>query len=320
MATLVTGGTGFVGSNVVKTLAQQGHEVVCFDLTAPSDLQLKYLEPWGDRVVFLQGDLLDQSSLRQTAAYDITKIVHAAIFTGVILEIETGQSRSIVDINVMGTTNALELARGLEIERFLYVSSGAVYGTDHESDETLYEDSACRPHTLYGVTKHVAELLTRRYGELHDFPTVSVRLGGPYGPMERVTGHRANQSLIKEWTGNVVRGESIEVGDRSIHRNFTYVADIAGGICAILDAPSLAYDVYNNSSGEETTLGEVIEVLQEQNSGLQVVNVPSRDEPNGGQKLDVTRLREDVRFVPKFNLASGLRAYVDWRRSNNFTD
>ena len=84
----------------------------------------------------------------------------------------------------------------------------------------LHEDTPTNPRSLYAVGKYASELLTRRFGELHSFQTASVRLGGPYGPMERVTGHRANQSILKTWTGNIVRGEPIEVADRNIKRSF----------------------------------------------------------------------------------------------------
>ena len=256
MATLVTGGTGFVGSNIVKTLAQRGHTVVCLDMTAPDALVRSYIEPWAAQVTFIQGDILDKEDVAGVEAHDIDKIVHAAVFTGILPDIERERSRSIVDINLMGTANLLELARRLPLERFLYVSSGSVYGDDSSPEEVLHEESLLDPRSLYAITKYTSELLTRRYGELHSFQTVSVRLGGPYGPMERVTGHRANQSLLKEWTGNIVRAEPIEVGDRTLKRSFTYVPDIAAGVCSVLDASSLSYDVYNNSSAEWDSLGE----------------------------------------------------------------
>ena len=195
MATLVTGGTGFVGSNIVKTLAQRGHEVVCFDLRPPDALVQRYFETYADRVTHVQGNILNMADLeRAVSNHNVTKIVHAAVFTGIRPDIETEQSRSIVDINVTGTANLLDLARGLSIERFLYVSSGSVYGEGRSINEALHEDIILYPRSLYASTKYASELLTRRYGELHNFPTVSVRLSSPYGPMERVTGHRAIMS------------------------------------------------------------------------------------------------------------------------------
>jgi nucleoside-diphosphate-sugar epimerase len=320
MATLVTGGTGFVASNVVRTLAERGHEVVCFDLVAPHALLREYIKPWADRITFVQGDILQQEDLNQLLSRDITKIVHAAVFTGVLPEVEVSRSRSIVDINVMGTTNLLELARRLRVERFLYVSSGSIYGEDHDPKATLVEDTAPRPRTLYALTKYASELLTRRYGELHGFPTVSTRLGSPFGPMERVTDHRANQSVLKGWTGNVVRGEPVEVADRTVEATFTYVADIANGIATVLDAPALSYDVYNVAGEERRSMGYVLQVLEEVHPGLRVVDVPSTVPIRGGSPLSAARLRSDLGFVPRFDLRSGVREYVAWRQASGFTE
>lgn len=325
MATLVTGGTGFIGSNIVKSLVQRGHDVICFDLVAPNDLVKEYLEPWAERVTYVQGDILNMGDLERVTEHGITKIVHAAVFTGIIADIEAGQGRSIVDINVMGTTNVLELARRVSPERFLYVSSGAVYGVGRSPDEVLHEESPLRPHNLYAITKYASEMLTRRYGDLYNFQSVSVRLGGPYGPMERVTGHRANQSLMKEWTGRAFRGEAIEVDDRTRRQEVTYVTDIAGGIVAVLDAPSLSYDVYNNTSGQRSTLGDLIAVLQELHPGLNVIDVPSSEQLRAmvqGREntTDVSRLREDVGFAAQFDLAAGLTDYLTWRQTHHFTE
>jgi nucleoside-diphosphate-sugar epimerase len=320
MATLVTGGTGFVGSNIVRSLAQRGHSVICLDLVAPGPLVRGYLQPWMSQVTFVEGDILNQEDVERAAASGIDKIVHAAVFTGILAEVERGRSRSIVDINLMGTTNLLELARRLSVDRFVYVSSGSVYGDDTGPNDVLYEDTPPRPRSLYAIGKYTSELLTRRYGELHGFQGVSVRLGTPYGPMERVTDHRANQSLLKEWTGNVVRGEPIEVGDSAVKRSFTYVADIAEGVCAVLDAPALSYDVYNNSSAELTTMAEVAAALQDLRPDLRTIEVSGKELTGRASSMDVTRMEEDVGFVAKFDLMAGLRDYLAWREATGFTE
>ena len=320
MTTLVTGGTGFVASNIVRMLAKQGEQVVAFDIAPPSDLLLTYIKPWANRVTFIQGDILNRIDLEMTREHGITKIVHAAVFTGILPHIEAGRSKDIVDINMMGTTNVLELASLLSVKRFIYVSSGSVYGDDHP-DPVVTEASIPRPHSLYAVTKYASELVTRRYGELHNFPTVSVRLGSPFGPMEQVTGHRANQSLLKEWTGNIVRGLPIKVGDQSVERSFTYVLDIAGGICAVVNAPSLSYDLYNVSTGDKTSLMQIIEVLRELHPDLQVLDrVDVGPPPHGGKFMKSKRLITDLEFCPQYDLRSALKEYLDWRRTNNFED
>jgi nucleoside-diphosphate-sugar epimerase len=272
------------------------------------------------RVTFVEGDILNQEDVERAAGSGIDKIVHAAVFTGILAEVERGRSRSIVDINLMGTTNLLELARRLSVDRFVYVSSGSVYGDDTGPNDVLHEDTSPKPRSLYAIGKYTSELLTRRYGELYGFQSVSVRLGTPYGPMERVTDHRANQSLLKEWTGNVVRGEPIEVGDSSVKRSFTYVTDIAEGVCAVLDAPTLSYDVYNNSSAELTTMAEVAAALQDLRPSLRTIEAPGKELIGRASRMDVTRMADDVGFVAKFDLPAGLRDYLAWREATAFTE
>ena len=320
MATLVTGGTGFVGSNVVRTLAMAGHTVVSFDLVAPDELVRGHLGPWKSQVTFVEGNILQPEDLERAANSGVDKIVHAAVFTGILPEIEKGQSRSIVEVNLMGTTNLLELARQQAVDRFIYVSSGSIYGDNSSSTDALHEDTPPNPGSLYAIGKYASELLTERYGDLHSFQIAIVRVGTPYGPMERVTGHRANQSLLKQWTGNIVRGQPIEVGDRTAKRSFTHVADIAAGICAVLDAPTLSYEVYNNSSAAWTSIEEVVATLRELRPDLRTTEVPEADIPGRPNQLDVTRLEQDVGFVAQFDLRSGLRDYLAWRQETGFTE
>ena len=328
MATLVTGGAGFVGSNIVKGLAEQGHQVVCFDLTPPDALLRNFFKPWADNVTFIQGDILSVDDLCQVAISDtnqlsIDKIVHAAAFTpSRVGNLEVERSRDIVNINIDGTVNLLDLAAGLALKRFVYVSSEAVYGDPLPGVSQVSEDSLLRPRNLYAVGKHTSELLTRRYGELHGFETASVRLSYPYGPMERVTGHRTRMSQICQWTGNLVRGESIVAEDRALGRDYTFVGDVASGIQTVLDAPALPHDVYNVSAGRTITLGEVINALLELRPSLQVIDSPvlgsSAREPQAIR--DTTRIQTDLGFSPSHDLTSGLSAYLQWRESSGFTD
>lgn len=320
MATLVTGGTGFVASNIVRTLLEKGEEVVSFDLVPPHPLFETYTRPWKGRLTAVQGDLLDQEDLAKLADRGITRIVHAAVFTGVLPHIERDRSRSIVDINVMGATNMLELARRLDVSRFLYVSSGSVYGDDYPPGTVLTEDTVPRPRTLYAVTKYTSEMLTRRYSGLHGFPAVSTRLGTPYGPMERVTGHRENQSVMKEWTRAVLRGEPIHIADPSVTRAFSYVKDIAAGICAVLDAPRLSHEVYNVTTGEPRTLGQMLDALREAEPNVRVVESADAAAPRGGNTMSGERLKRDLGFTGRYDLPSGLREYLAWRRENNFVE
>ncbi|MCH7712407.1 MAG: NAD(P)-dependent oxidoreductase [Chloroflexi bacterium] len=326
MATLVTGGTGFVGANIVKCLAQTGHDVICFDVNGPDQLTRNFMEDVSSKVSYVQGDILDRGMIdRLGAEHAIDKIVHAAVFTVNRVELETQRSRDVIAINVEGTANLLELARALKVGRFVYVSSGAVYGSAATGDQTLNEDAPPVPLNLYGITKYASELLTRRYGELHGISTASVRLSTPYGPMERVTGHRAVMSVFHQWTGQALRGGSITVDDMDQGRDFTYVADIGDGIRTVLDATTLRHGLYNLTAGTWVTYREILDELIKLTPNTPVIETgqarsePTSEGPPRGP-LSGHRLFQDLRWTPKFDLAAGMADYLKWRRDSSFLE
>ena len=326
MAILVTGGTGFVGSNIVKELATRGHEVVSLDVSPADSLNHTYLGDLGSRVTFVTGSILrpsDLEALRQS--FNIEKIVHAAVFTVNRVDLETARSRDIVDINIAGTANVLELARQIRPQRFVYISSGSMYGMTRPSDQYFNEDDPSRADTLYGMTKAASEAITQRYGELHGFPTASLRLSTPYGPMERVTGHRDNMSIPHQWTGRLVRGEPIAVDRDDAGRDFTYVLDIASGIATVVDAPNLPHDRYNITNGVWVTGRQIQDTLKELYPEIMLVEEGAEPVSNVSTSpargpLSGYRLWHDFGWKPQYDLASGLAHYVEWRRESGFLD
>ena len=262
MATLVTGGTGFVGANIVKDLANNGHDVVSFDINGPDKLLQQFIGEVASKITFVQGDIVDSASIQLLGqGHQIDKIVHAAVYTVNRTALEIERSRDVIAINLEGTANLLELARTQKVTRFVYVSSGAAYGTALPSDQTLNEETPPAPDNLYGITKFSSEMITRRYGELHGLSTVSVRLSTPYGPMERVTGHRAVMSVFYDWIGRAVRGTTISPQDLAGGRDYIYISDIANGIRTVLDATSLPHNLYNITTGIWVTYQQILDAV-----------------------------------------------------------
>ena len=331
MATLVTGGTGFVGANIVRELARGGHQVVSYDVAPANDLVQSFVANWADSITFVQGDARDRESVESLASgHDIDKIIHAVTYTVNQHALEVERARDVVGINVGGLANVLELARIARVKRVVYVSSGAAYGIAAGTDQTYSEDMPVSPDSMYGITKYAGELITRRYGDLYGISTVSVRLSTPYGPMERVTGHRAVMSALYQWTGQIARGEPLSVQTDSFDpeegRDYTYSVDTARGLMAILDAPELPHDLYNLTAGPWITYREILETLAELAPGSPApaavaegaaararASVPSRGPLSGH------RLRQDLRWQPEFDLRAGLSDYLQWRRESGFS-
>ena len=330
MATLVTGGTGFIGANIVKALAQRGHQVISLDIEPVIDLLRRTLGPYDEQVTWVQGDAVDKGVLGKVAASaEIDKIVHCAVFTPYDDD-EYNHCRRVIDVNLEATANVLDLARQTGAKRFIYISSIALYPYNTPTDEPFREDMLVKPQGLYGITKYASEGLTERYGQLYGFETASLRLGHNWGPMERLTPYRAYMCLPYEWVGKAVRGEPIEPSPfgsgitkgRRLGLEHPYVYDTAACVGVVLDAPSLKYPVYNISSGHRVSLHDMVSAMREAYPDVKFAGPIPEEDPSKplGVSWDLTRMREDLDFTPKYDLVSGLKDYINWRLTYNFME
>ena len=330
MATLVTGGTGTIGSNVVRELASRGHEVVSLDIEPVSELGLKDIEPWAKQLTWVQGDIVDEGSLEKLAATaSIDKIIHNATYTPYGNQ-ERDDRRRVIDINLQGTVNMLELALRLKVKRFLYISSAAVYTWSRPEDQPFNENLPLSPRSFYTITKYASEGLTSRYRDLYGLDAATLRLNQNWGPMEHATPYRIRMAIPYAWGRSVVRGEPIEAAPfgsgitegRLFNVELPYVRDTAVCMATALDAPKLAHDVYNVSTGHPVGLHEMVSAMREACPEATFVEpIPEHDASLEHRvALDVTRIREDLGFVPRFDLVSALKDYIKWRRDFNFMD
>ena len=325
MATAVSGGTGFVGSNIVRMLAERGHRVVSLDIAPPNEMVLKYLGPWEDQINFVEVDILDTDALKAVAESSVMdgvdRIIHAAVYTSTLPETERDDSKRIIDVNVGCTITLLEMARGISAKRFLYVSSGGVYRGQGGPGKVLTEDLPLLPESFYGVTKFASEGITKRYGELHDLETVSVRLSSPYGPMERATDYRIKMGMLYDWTRSVVRGEPIHVPAQVGGGDWMFVTDKAEAIATVSDAPVLEHSMYNITQGDPTSLEGLMDAFRQAEPSVEFTGPGAGGgvAPWDQGRMGVSRLRS-LGFRPKYNIVTGVAEYIKWRREFPFLD
>ena len=319
MTTLVTGGIGWVPSHIVKRLASAGERVVVFDLMEPDSLFHQLLSDLRDRVVVEHGSVTDLAALGEAAGrHEVTSIVAAAAITP-RRDREMREPAAVIDVNLGGVVNALEVARSLPgFGRFLYVSSCAALG-DVTGVDTTDETTPSAATGLYGITKHTAERVVSRYADLFDLDAVSVRLANVYGPMERATPGYVGATQLREILRLWAAGETVRINSLAgPYLDWTYVDDIADGLFRILTADALPHDLYTVTCGHTYAIGDILEAFQRHLPDFRYELVPA-DQANylvsggpPGPTPSNARLAADLAWTPPTSLDDGMREYLAW--------
>jgi UDP-glucose 4-epimerase len=261
---LVTGGTGFVLSNLVVALlsAWPDAQIAVLDLTAKDLLTQSIFRAAGDRLQIFEGDVRDPETLRSIGKdVAVSHVVHGAAVTHDADGERTDPARYI-DVNLGGTVTLLEWLRRLTgLRRFLYVSTGGVYGSPQPGSPSLLqpEEGPFDPPELYAVSKYAAELVVRRYATLFDLPACRVRLSDVFGPMERPTRARRRMSLPYRMMRALIEDRPLRVAGPTLGAGGDYLSaeDVAGALRAILDCERLPYDLFNIAAGEWRSVPEI---------------------------------------------------------------
>lgn len=324
----VTGGAGLVASNVVRELlsADPRARAVVLDLAPLEGLIREYLAPFDGRVAYHRSDIRDVARLDAIPdAGSITHVVHAAMVAHVP-DWERDDPRRFLDANVTGTVNVLEWARRLpRLRRFVYVSSGGVYGepTRWSTDEPQPEDGPFNPPELYAISKLAAEQTARRYGELFGLDVRTVRLSGVFGPMERPTPGRALMSMPYALCRALCEDRAVRITERTMRAggDFLSAEDVALAMRRILTAARPEHAVYNIAFGRFTPVEELLDAactaapelrveLVGEPAGADVDMDPARRRARwNGYAID--RLRSELGWAPR-PLRDQLASYLEW--------
>ena len=327
MRVVVTGGAGFVMSNVVRTLLAENPEarVVVVDLGPCDEVAAAFFAPFRDRIDWVSGDIRDASVLDRAFSHgDITHVVHGATLTHWD-PWEREEPDRFVDVNVMGSVRVLDRARRCAgLRRFVYVSSGAVYGEPISGTPLAPqpESGPFNPPELYAVSKFAAELVAHRYGELFGLDVVRVRFSGVFGPMERPTGGRVLMSapyrMVRAWLER--RPLRVSEATPEAGGDFLSAEDIGGALAALLRAPRCGHDTYNIAAGRFQSMAEVFETFRSVAPGFGYevtedaraeVAMDPRNRLARWNAYAIDRVRNDFAWSPR-SLAEQMAGYVRW--------
>ncbi len=317
MSIFLTGGSGFVGLNLIEQLLARGEEVVSFSLEAPPERAKRTFKSLAGSFTHTGGDVRDAAGVDEALARSgARRVVHAAVITAGT-ERERRDPAAIIATNVQGTVNVLEAARRRGVDRFIYLSSASVYGDNALAGEALSEEhTAPLPTSLYAVSKYAAEGIARRCGAIFDMQVVAARLSAVFGRWEHDTGLRDTLSPPYLLTRMAGAGEAAVLADEG-RRDWIYGPDAAAGVVALLDAAELRYDLYNVGTGSPWTLRQWCEKLVARRPAFSFRIAKRSDaesalDPGRRAPLSIERISRDTAYRPRFGLDESFDDYLAW--------
>ena len=319
MNVLVTGGAGFIGSNLVEALLQDARVQKVRVLDNLSTGSLKNIEAFKDdtRFSFIEGDIRSfETCLQAVDGMDV--ISHQAALGSVPRSINDPLTSN--EVNVTGTLNIFTAAKETGIKRVVYAASSSTYG-DHPGLPKV-EDKIGNPLSPYAVTKYVNELYAKVYANVYGLELIGLRYFNIFGPKQNPAGPYA--AVIPLFVKAVLNNEPPLInGDGEHSRDFTFVANaVQANILALTtDNNEAVNQVYNIACGEQTSLNELFEnIKQTAGSDLAPKYGPERAGDVKHSLADVTKAAELLGYEPKVTVKEGLKTTFEWyRQSHNFS-
>ena len=305
MRILVTGGAGFIGSNLVKALVDRGDEVTVLDDFSVGRMEhLEDINP--KRLEVISGSVCDLELMRKLITNTDT-VFHLAVQCLVACNHNPVLAQQ---VNVGGTFNVC-LAACEAHAKVVYISSSEIYGTCKISP--MAENHPIEPQSIYGLSKLISEQYVRSFHKYHNLPAVIIRPFNAYGP-----NHRNDQyaAVITSFINRLEKGEPLIIeGTGEQSRDFTYVSDIVDGI--ILLSTLENGEAINVGNGYATTIKDLAATLfRIYNMKENIIYKPERIN-------NVFKLESDIKransygYEPKVSLEEGLKKYISWLRKNN---
>jgi len=303
---LVTGGAGFIGSNLVDKLIDLGYQVIIID-----NLLTGSKKNINSKAIFYERDIRDIEELDNIFEKEKPEYVFHLAAGYLVQSLDDPQRDA--EINVIGSINLIQMCLKHKIKRIIYSNSGgASYGNPEKLP--LTEDHPIHPLTPYGASKYTAEMYLYMYNKSHGLNYISLRYANIYGPRQNP---KLEGGVVSIFIDAVLKHKIPRIfGDGTITRDYCYVEDVVdANILAIENGTPGGYQVGN---GKEISVLEVLdEVKKELNSKVEPSFEPPRTGDCERSVFDISKIKEGLKWSPKISLEEGIRKTVEWQRNNS---
>ena len=318
MKIFLTGGAGFIGSHLTRSLLSQGHSVVCIDnlndFYDPSIKVNNLKEFESNRAYhFYQNDIRDKGAVELIFnTHKIDLVIHLAAQAGVRPSIDDPELYYAV--NIMGTLNILEQMKASGCKKMIFGSSSSVYGNNKQTPFSE-KHPVDNPISPYAATKKSGELLCHTFHKLYNIDIFCLRFFSVYGPGQRP------EMAIAKFTKAIFDGNPIPMfGDGSSERDYTYVDDIVKGI--LLSIKHLkGFEILNIGESSTISLKNLIQLIEQICEKKAIVNqLPMQAGDVRITYADISKANSLIGYAPKTSIEEGVRRYVNWYRRNFFVN
>lgn len=308
--TLVTGGAGFIGSNLVDGLLDRGHDVRVLDNFSTGDR--RNLMHVAGEIEIVEGDL--RSFERAiTAVRGCDMVFHQGALPSVPRSVQDPLTSN--DANATGTLNILLAAREMGVQRVVYASSSSCYGLT--PGDVKREDMPVAPLSPYGVSKYAGEAYCRSFSEVYGLETVSLRYFNVFGPRQNPVSEYA--AVIPNFIAAALLGEPATIyGDGEQSRDFTYIDNVVAANLAAGTVPGIAGEVFNIAYGRRSTINALAEAIGAiAGTEIRIDHAPARPGEVRTSQADVTKARERLGYDAEIDLREGLRRTFEYMKDDH---
>jgi UDP-glucose 4-epimerase len=303
---LVTGGAGFIGSNLVDELAKENDVVIIDDFSSGERENIAHHEG-KKNVNIVTGDVRDQNLL-----FHLTKGIDIVYHLAVRCLRESIKNPEVThEVNATGTLNLLKVSLENVVKRFIYISSSEVYGTARHVP--MDEMHPCEPITVYGASKLSGELYTLAYQKTYGLDSIVVRPFNTYGPREHLQG--VYGEVIPRFVLRILNDSPpVIFGDGTQTRDFTYVSDTVRGIILASQADSLIGQAVNIARGQEISVNDLACIILGKlgKNNIKPVFEQKREGDVMRHYADISKARGLLGFQPEIDIQQGISKYIDW--------